>query len=74
MALYPSPVVIHPVLINYHVVMIELAVYVNLTKIIMMATTRRMWMKPPIVTDVMTPRSQRIINMTAIVVNITLIF
>jgi len=39
-------------------------------RIRMIATTRRIWMNPPMVYDVTRPSAQRITRMTAIVVSI----
>jgi hypothetical protein len=39
----------------------------------MMAITKRIWMKPPTVYEVTTPRSHRMSNITAIVYNIGLL-
>jgi hypothetical protein len=46
--------------------------WISLTRMIMMAMTRRMWMNPPTVELVTIPRSQRTIKTIAMVNNMSL--
>ena len=45
-----------------------------MTKMMITATTKRMWMNPPMVALVTKPKSQRTIRMIAIVINIRMNF
>ena len=45
---------------------------INLIRIMMIATTRSIWMKPPSVNEVIRPKSHKIRRITAIVISMVL--
>ena len=47
--------------------------WISLMRIMMMAATSRMWMKPPSEKLVMSPNAQRTMRMIAMVINIRLV-